>query len=109
MIKKSSLKKVKIPNSLQGILWSKSIGSINLEDDKVYIIHQILSYGDIKDIKWLFRVYSKDEIKDIFISHPVKIYTKPVFYFIKNFILNIKKDTNENEYVKNISGTLRQK
>ena len=107
MKKKSSLTKIKLPDSLQGILWSKNIENINLEEDKVYIIHQILAYGDIKEVEWLFEVYPKNDIKNIFINHPVKIYTRPVYFFIKDFILNIKKDTNENNYVKNISGSIR--
>ncbi len=107
MKNKSSLTKIKFPDSLQGILWSKNIENINLEEDKVYIIHQILAYGDIKEVKWLFEVYPKNDIKNIFINYPVKIYTRPVYFFIKDFILNIKKDTNENSYVKNISGSIR--
>ena len=107
MKNKSSLTKIKLPDSLQGILWSKNIESINLESDKVYIIHQILAYGDIKEIKWLFEVYPKNDIKNIFTNHPVKIYTRSVYFFIKDFILNIKKDINENNYVKNISGSIR--
>ena len=107
MKKKSSLTKIKLPDSLQGILWSKNIENINLEEDKVYIIHQILAYGDIKEVEWLFEVYSKNDIKNIFTNYPVKIYTRPVYFFIKDFILNIKKDTNENNYVKNISRSIR--
>ena len=107
MKKKFSLTKIKLPDSLQGILWSKNIENINLEEDKVYIIHQILAYGDIKEVEWLFEVYPKNDIKNIFINRPVKIYTRPVYFFIKDFILNIKKDTNENNYVKNISGSIR--
>lgn len=107
MKKDFSLKKDKIPASLQAILWSKDIENIDSFEDNTYIIHQTLAYGDIDEIKWLFTVYLKDEIKNIFISHPSKIYTRPIYFFIKDFILNIEEDINENDYVKNITGPLK--
>jgi len=94
-----------IPNSFQGILWSKNIEKIDLHKDKTYIIHQILAYGDMEDTRWLFKNYRKNEIKDVFIDCPRNIYTRPVFLFIKDFILDIKKKLNEKEYVKNITGS----
>jgi hypothetical protein len=97
--------KTDFPYSLQGILWSKSIEKIDLYKDKNYIIHQILAYGDMEEIKWLLKTYNEDEIKDVFINCPRNVYTRPVFLFIKNFILGIEKKLNEKEYIKNIAGT----
>ena len=103
----SLLKKNIIPASLQAILWSKDIENIDSCEDRVYIIHQVLAYGDMDEIKWLFTVYLEDEIKNTFISHPSRIYTRPIYFFIKDFVLNIKEDINENDYVKNITGPLK--
>jgi len=83
--------KIKNSGFLQGILWSKNIKNLNLEKDKVYIIHQILSFGNLKQIKWLFKVYKLKEIQEVFLRHPKRIYTAAVFYFVKNFILDLKK------------------
>ena len=107
MKKDSLLKKNKIPASLQAILWSKDIDNIDPSNDKIYIIHQVLAYGDMDEIKWLFTVYLKEEIKNIFISHPSKIYTRPIYFFVKDFILNIEEDIDEIDYVKNITGPLK--
>lgn len=91
----------KIFNSLQGILWSKNIKNLNLERDKIYIIHQVLSYGNLQQIKWLFKIYGLKEIQRVFLKHPKKIYAAPVFYFVKNFILDLKnKKLNSQKYVK---------
>ncbi len=91
----------KTPEGLQGILWSKDIKNLDLEKDKVYIIHQILSYGNLKQIKWLFTMYKPKEIQEIFLKYPKKIYSPSVFYFIKNFILNLKnKKLAAQNYVK---------
>lgn len=74
----------------QGLLWSKDIKNIDLEKDKMYIIHQVLSFGNLKQIKKLFEIYSQKEIVDVFVNCPQRIYTPAVFNFVKNFILNLK-------------------
>ncbi|MEK7664669.1 MAG: hypothetical protein AAB361_00845 [Patescibacteria group bacterium] len=85
----------------QGILWSKDIRNIDTRRDKVYIIHQVLSYGNIKQIKSLFKIYKSREIIDVFVNHPRKIYSPAVFNFVKNFILNLKKENlTAEKYVK---------
>lgn len=82
-----------IPSSLQGVLWSANVKNLDLKNDKVYIIHQLLSYGTLKQIHWLFKVYSKEEVKKVFETSPMKIYNFPTFNFIKNIILGLKKKT----------------
>lgn len=92
---------LKNSNFLQGILWSKNIRNIDLEKDKIYIIHQVLSYGNLNQIKWLFKIYKPEEIRGVFLKHPKRIYSAPVFHFIKNFILDLrKKRLFEEKYVK---------
>ena len=96
-------KEIILPEKLKAILWSKNIKALNPETDKVYIIHQVLSYGDIGEIKLLLKIYSLKEIKDIFLNFPKKIYTKPVFLFVKNYLLKINKELDEKYYVKSFS------
>ena len=91
----------KIPSSLQPFLWSKSVKKLDRDRDKVYIIHQILSYGDFKELRQLFKIYDRKEVGEVFTKYPKKIYQPSVFYFVKNFVLNLrKKRVNENNYVK---------
>ena len=80
-----------IPSSFQGILWSVDVKNLDLKEDKNYIIHQILMYGDLEEIAWLFKVYSKEEVKKVFKKAPMKIYSPQAFYFIKSIILGLKK------------------
>lgn len=91
-IKISKLRKTQtqVPEKWQGILWSCSVKKLNWEQDKNYIIHQVLRYGDLKDIFFLFRIYSEKEIKEVFKKNPMKIYTPQSFNFIKKIILDIK-------------------
>ncbi len=100
--------KKSIPSEFQPILWSANVKKLDLEKDKNYIIHQVLMYGDLHQIRWLFQTYKKEEIKEVFLKNPLPIYTKPIFYFIKNIILNLKKKKlDERKYIKNIVGPLR--
>lgn len=92
-----------IPSKFQPILWSKSVKKLDLDKDKIYIIHQILSYGSLDQIKWLFKVYKREEIREVFLKSPKNLYTPAVFYFIKNFILDLKKKKLKKEkYVKTL-------
>jgi hypothetical protein len=93
-------KKTVLPETLKGILWSKNINDIDLENDKIYIIHQVLSFGDIEEIRWLFKNYTLDDIKMVFINIPKRIYTRPVFLFVKEYILKINTALDEKNYVK---------
>lgn len=92
-----------IPPRLQSILWSCSINNLRLDADKTYIIHQVLAYGDLKDLKWLFTVYPQSTIEQIFTSVPYKDYRRSRYYFVKDFILGTRQPTlSESAYVKNI-------
>ena len=82
----------KIPLSFQGVLWSKLVNNLDPDKDKDYIIHQILSYGDLEQIRWLKRQYSEKELKKVFLDKPQKIYTPAAFNFVKNYILRLEKE-----------------
>lgn len=93
----------KIPKELQPILWSTNIKNLDPEKDKNYIIHQVLMYGTLKQIKWLFRMYGKETIKQTFLKEPQSIYSPPVLFFIKNIIFDLKNvRINKKEYVKTL-------
>lgn len=99
---KTSIKNIKkkivpIFQSWRGILWSCDIKKLDWEKDKNYIIHQVLMYGDLKDISLLFKIYSKKEVKKVFIENPMKIYTPKIFNFVKKIILDIKRETLSSE------------
>ncbi len=56
---------MKVPKSLQSVLWSYDISKIDVKKDKNLIIQQVLNYGTMKEIKWLFKTYSATEIKHV--------------------------------------------
>ena len=95
------MKPKKIPPTFQPFLWPKSTEKLDREKDKIYIIHQILSYGDVREVRQLFRIYDKKEVRETFVKYPKKIYQPSVFYFTKNFVLGLgRKRLKEENYVK---------
>jgi hypothetical protein len=98
----------KIPQFLQPILWSADIASLNLEENKSYIINQILSLGTIKELQWLFRIYPKKTIQKVFIHQPAKIYTPSAFHFCKNILLDLPRENlPATRYVKTLPRSLQ--
>lgn len=80
----------KIPSFLQPTLWSVKVNHLDLEEDKVYIINQVLMYGGFKELRWLFRTYPKKTIREVFVHQPLKIYTPSAFHFAKEILLGLK-------------------
>lgn len=91
-----------IPNSLQSKLWSADLDKLNLQKDKVYIIHQVLRYGNLNEIKWLFDIYGKQTVADVFLTHPQKIYSKACLNFTKHLLLNTKKPLEDQKYLQSL-------
>ncbi|OGG11821.1 hypothetical protein A2Z00_03790 [Candidatus Gottesmanbacteria bacterium RBG_13_45_10] len=91
------------PTSLQSVLWSANVDTLNIEKDKSYIIHQILSHGTLAHIRWLFQTYPKDTIQTVFQNYPYKDYRAVRFAFVINHLLHLNRDRlDERNYVKNI-------
>lgn len=55
-----------IPNYVKPFLWSYKTERMDLEKDKKRIIANILNLGSEKATDWLFKRYSKKEIKNTF-------------------------------------------
>src|SRR3990167_7307832 len=72
----------------------------DLKKDKIAIIHLVLAFGTIKELRLLFRRYSKQLITRVFLRYPIKIYSRQDFLFAKNFILSLlDADVPEKKYV----------
>lgn len=100
--------KGKIPKKMQSVLWSVDINKLDLKKDRHYIVHQILMRGSFNDLKWLLKIYPKKEIRNLFYHQPVKIYPEKVYFFIKNFVLNLaNKNIDDQDYITSISGKIR--
>lgn len=99
----------KIPKRLQPILWSVKVDHLDIEEDKAYIINQILVYGGLKELKWLFKTYPKETIRKVFVNDPTKIYTPSAFNFAKEILLGLKdKKLNPYKYDRDLPRIIRR-
>ena len=77
--------------------------NLDITNDKQLITHRILSYGDLNDIRSLFKLYGLKDLQQIFLTKPMNLYTKPGLNFVKDVILNMEKAViNESKYVKTL-------
>lgn len=70
-------------------------------------VHQILMFGDLKEIEFLKKTISRDKLKELFLFFPKKIYTPSSLNFIKNFILGINTPIDEQKYLKTTPRSVR--
>lgn len=99
-----------IPSTLQSVLWSVDVNKLDWQRDKNYIIHQVLIYGDINELRWLLQTYTKKTVADVFLNCPAKIYPKEMFRFVKDYILGMEGLTlDEEDYVTAFFGPVRQR
>ena len=56
-----------LPKFLQSVLWSYDLSkmSSNNPKDRDLIITQVLNHGDMKQLNWLTKTYSRKEIEDV--------------------------------------------
>ncbi|HCM82547.1 MAG: hypothetical protein UV63_C0016G0005 [Microgenomates group bacterium GW2011_GWC1_43_11] len=91
------------PVTLQPFLSSLNVDRLDIEKDDTYIIHQILAYGSIDALIWLFATYPKDHIQRVFCDAPYKDYRPSRFHFVISVLLSLEdRDIDKRNYVKNI-------
>ena len=56
-----------LPKFLQSVLWSYDLSkmSFNNPKDRSLIITQVLNHGDMKQLNWLTKTYSRKEIEEV--------------------------------------------
>ena len=74
------------------LFWFTDVNKLDLEKNRNLIVHQVLSYGTMDDIKLLFQMYLRSEIKKEFLN-PKKgkgLYNPAVFELCK-LLTGVKK------------------
>lgn len=88
--------------SLNNLIWYQKA---NLSSPET--VHQVLVFGSFEQLKDLEESISLKKICQIFIGRPKKLYTKPEFNFIKNYILKIEEPLDESKYLKDTPRNIR--
>lgn len=79
----------KLPGFLEKYFWDVEFGKINFENRKIYILKRILEYGDEETVRWMWKNFKKEEIKNALCNF--RGYSQKSANFWA-FMLNIKKE-----------------
>ena len=78
-----------IPSFVQPYLWSYSISNLDLARDKRRIITNVLNLGTKEATDWLFKTYTKEDIKDCLINPmPGEWNNKSIIFW--SFLMDVK-------------------
>lgn len=87
-----------LPKFLHKYLWSYDISKISTADpaDRYLIITHILNLGNAKALKWLFKTYSREQIKSVLRKPWRGVWDKRSLDYWKNLLnVNTPKDVYE--------------
>ena len=54
-----------MPNEFKKYFWDTEFDKLDIKKNMKYIISRLYCYGDINEIKWLKRVYSDEDIRNV--------------------------------------------
>ncbi|MBI3985020.1 MAG: hypothetical protein HY344_03740 [Candidatus Levybacteria bacterium] len=58
-------KKPQLPQTFRSYFWDVAFEELEIEKSAHLIIKRVLDRGNLSDIRWLLKVYGKDEIKKV--------------------------------------------
>ena len=67
---------IQLPQAVNAVLWSYDLSQIDLSKHKRIIISQVLNFGSLEAVSWLFDNYPSDEIKEAAINIPLGAWNK---------------------------------
>ena len=70
-IKSIKMDSITLPSFLKGCLWSYDLDALDVQKDFKRIATNILIYGNVKQVNWLFDNFSKKQIHSI-LTDPLK-------------------------------------
>lgn len=78
-----------MPAFLKKYFWDVNFGKIDLDNRRIYVLKRILEYGDEKAVRWMWKNFTKAEIKDILYHYRGLSFKSANFWA---FIVNVKKE-----------------
>jgi len=88
------------------LFWFLDVKKLNEDEDKNLIIHQVLAYGTMGEIKKLIKIYGKETVRKEFLKPKPGLYYPNILELIC-FILDVEK-LDKRKYLRNIHGPLHE-
>ena len=89
---------VQLPQSVKATLWSYDATQIDLQKHKELIISQVLNFGSLEAVRWLFANYSSDDIKEVTINIPLGAWDKKSLN-LWSLYFNLNKGQFQNRFI----------
>ncbi|KKQ09847.1 hypothetical protein A3E66_05600 [Candidatus Daviesbacteria bacterium RIFCSPHIGHO2_12_FULL_37_16] len=89
---------VQLPQSVKATLWSYDATQIDLQKHKKIIISQVLNFGSLEAVRWLFANYSSDDIKEVTINIPLGAWDKKSLN-LWSLYFNLNKGQFQNRFI----------
>ena len=81
-----------IPKYIQPFLWSYNIKELDIKKNKGRIITNVLNIGSSKATAWLFKTYSKNDIKKVIAApKPGELSAKSLNFWSLIFNISVPK------------------
>jgi len=78
-----------LPKFLKKYFWEVEFNELNKTKNSYFVIGRILEYGDKKAVKWLFRNYSLNQIKEV-VCKTRSLSLRSLFFW--TLFLNLKRN-----------------
>ena len=79
----------RLPKFLKKYFWDVDFGKINFDNCIAYVLKRILEYGDEDAVRWMWKNFKKEEIKNVLCNFRGYSQKSANFWAL---ILNIKKE-----------------
>ncbi|MBI3458753.1 hypothetical protein HY061_00615 [Candidatus Azambacteria bacterium] len=90
-----------IPNFIKPFLWSYDIDALDILQDKKRIITNVLNFGTSEATNWLFKTYTKEDIKSALTNPlPGEWNNKSMAFWSLIFDITPRKITSRFETIK---------
>ena len=94
------MKKKVVENFNRGLFWDVKQDALSFKKSKRYIVHRVLSYGGMDDVRTLIKVYGRTGVKQEFLKPDPGVY-EPSILRLCQHLLGVKK-LNPRFYVKDL-------
>ena len=76
-----------LPSALinKNLFWDADINTIDIVENKRYIIERILKLGDLDDYRWMRNTYSAEDVRNIILEERSDLDPKSISFWCRSF------------------------
>lgn len=87
-------------NPFKHLFWFLDSNKLDLNKDRNLIVHQVLAYGTLEDLRQLIKLYGKETVRKEFKKPQAGLYQPSILNFAQH-VLGVAK-VDQNKYLKRV-------